>query len=68
MCLRVYMFMCMNTGVHVPQSMWGGQRTTSRVGPHLQPHLRQGLLSTTVYARLASLSTSGNLSLPPMSL
>lgn len=60
MYLCVYMFMCMNTGVHMSQSMWGGQRTTSRVGPHLWSHLRRALLSSTAYARGASLSTSGD--------
>jgi hypothetical protein len=46
MYLCAYMFMCMNTGVHMSPSMWGGQRTTSRVSPYLWSHLRQGLLSS----------------------
>ena len=46
MDLCAYMFMCMNTGVHMSPSMWGGQRTTSRVSPYLWSHLRQGLLSS----------------------
>lgn len=70
MCVRVCeagvkyicvpLFVCKRMGVHTPQGMRGGQRTTPSVSPHLSSHLRQGLLSTTVYARLAGLNASGD--------
>lgn len=60
MYIYAHVFACKRMGVHMPQGMWGGQRTMPSVSPHLSSNLRQGLLSTTLYVRLASLNASGD--------
>ena len=61
MYICVPLFVCNRMGVHMPQGMQGSQRTTPpSVSPHLSSLLRQGLLSTTVYARLAGLNAAGD--------
>lgn len=42
-CVCVCVFMCVNTGLCVPWHMYGGPRTTLRVGVHFAPFLRQAV-------------------------
>lgn len=43
-CVCVHILICVNTGVHIPQSIHSGQKTTSGVSLYLPPCFKTGFL------------------------